>query len=158
MLKDNIQRIQQIASLLSDDDPDKIEMMNIEGDYTSLLEWALRKQNEYVEYARAVADLAVIYNARENSFWEKSYSMRGLIEHIMIAANEKSFKGIAGSVSLSAKAPKPIIIDESLIPDQFKKVSYSIDKTKINEAVKNGETIPGVIMDNGGITLTIRTK
>lgn len=50
--------------------------------------------------------------------------------------------------------PKPIVVDESKIPDRFWKVEKSIKKAEINQAIKNGEVIDGVIMDNGGYTLT----
>lgn len=54
--------------------------------------------------------------------------------------------------------PKPIVIDEDKLPDRFWKVKREINKADINKAVKDGEMIEGVAMDNGGYTLAIKAK
>lgn len=50
--------------------------------------------------------------------------------------------------------PKPIISDESKIPDRFFKTERKLMKSEINKAIKDGETIEGVTFDNGGYALT----
>jgi len=50
--------------------------------------------------------------------------------------------------------PKPIVSDESKIPEKYWKIEKSIKKAEINQAIKNGEVIEGVTWDNGGYTLT----
>lgn len=55
------------------------------------------------------------------------------------------------------KLPRGVIVtDESKIPDQFFKIERKLDKKALNEAVKGGETIDGVTLDNGGYTIMIR--
>jgi len=153
-LSDCLGRIKKIAELLDDDDPEKVEMMNIDGDYTSLMNWALRKRAENIAYANAAKDLKERYEKRKKSFDNKADSMKNIVEMLMDAANEESFKSEVGTASFRKVAPKPIITDEDKIPDEwFKK---SIDKTKINKAIKDGQSIEGVSMDNGGRSLTIR--
>lgn len=54
--------------------------------------------------------------------------------------------------------PKPIISDESKIPEKYWKIEKSIKKSEINQAIKDGEVIDGVTFDNGGYTLTRKTN
>lgn len=57
---------------------------------------------------------------------------------------------------MSRVPPKPIITDKDSLPDRFIKIEKTINKGAINKAIKNGETIAGVSMDNGGVTLKIK--
>jgi len=50
--------------------------------------------------------------------------------------------------------PKPIISDESKIPDKYWKIEKTIKKAEINQAIKDGDVIEGVTFDNGGYALT----
>lgn len=50
--------------------------------------------------------------------------------------------------------PKPIISDESKIPERFWKVEKTLKKAEINQAIKDGDVIEGVTFDNGGYALT----
>ncbi len=78
--------------------------------------------------------------------------------------------------------PKPIISDESKIPDKpqikdgfigeiengefikktkigkFWKVTIELKKSEINQAIKDGDVIEGVTFDNGGYALTRKTN
>lgn len=61
-------------------------------------------------------------------------------------------------LTLKKIPPKPIITDESLIPDKYKKTKIEIDKAAINKAVKEGSVIGGVVLDNGGYTIAIKAQ
>ncbi len=54
--------------------------------------------------------------------------------------------------------PKPIILDESKIPEKYFKIEKTIKKSEINQAIKDGEFIKGVTCDNGGYALTRKTN
>lgn len=54
--------------------------------------------------------------------------------------------------------PKPIITDESKIPDKYWKIERTIKKAEINQAIKDGDVIDGVSYDNGGYALTRKTN
>lgn len=152
---DALDRLKVIADALPEDDPDKAEMLNVEGDYSQLMEWAITKRNECLAQADACKTLADKYAARKQSLEKRGDSMKSVMEVVMNCAGENKYTGTA-TVSLRAVAPKPVIQDESQIPDEYKKTTVSIDKTAINQAVKDGKTIAGVVMDNGGTTISIR--
>lgn len=154
MLKDAIQRIKDVAEALPDDDPDKLDMLNIEGDYSKLMEWALVKRREHLENAKAVKALTKRYTERSKSLENKAEGLKGVIRWMMESAKKDSFKCAYGSVSFRNVPPKAIVTDESKLPDEYFK--KTVDKSAINAALAEGKSIDGVSMDNGSISLTIR--
>lgn len=156
--QDTLQRIRTIAEALPEDDPDKSEMLSVEGDYPALMEWALVKRNEILAQEEAASRLIDLYSARCQSFTKRADSIKNVVAVIMAAAGERKYQGIAGTVSVKAVPPKPIVTDEARVPERFFETKRNLSKSLINEAVKNGETIPGVTLDNGGETLSIRSK
>ena len=83
--------------------------------------------------------------------------IRALIEQAMLIAELPTAKRPTATVTVKRTPPKPIIADESLIPSRFYKTPAPVlDKTAINNAVADGESVPGVTMDNGGISLQVR--
>ena len=94
---------------------------------------------------------------RARKFEQRKDRVRALIEQAMLIADLPTAKRPTATVTVKRTPPKPIVADESLIPSRFfKSPPPVIDKAAINSAVKDGETIPGVTFDNGGISLQVR--
>lgn len=53
------------------------------------------------------------------------------------------------TVSLQKNPPSVEILDENKIPEQFKKVTYTVVKKDILEALKNGQVIEGATIKQG---------
>jgi len=155
-LKDAIDRIRMVAGALDDNDPDKEEMLNMEGDYSRLMEWALEKYVSNGSSACAAKDTAEKYKKRERSFSNKADNMRDIIKWIIESAGERKYTGASGTVSIVSVAPKPVITSESALPKEYIKTTKSPDKVAINKAIKEGLVIDGVSLGNGGQTLMIR--
>jgi hypothetical protein len=155
-LMDAVKKIKTVAELLDDNDPDKTEMLNVEGDYDALMKWALIKIQEHKAQQEATDLLIERYTKRKMSYKNKEGSMRDIVQMIMDAANETKFTCEAGSASISHKKPLPVVFDENLIPDEFFKYEKKLVKSRINKSIEDGKEIQGVTMSNGGITLTIR--
>jgi len=158
MLNDALEKIRIIASLLDDDDPDKLEMMDVEGDYSKLMEWALQKRNDYAVLSDAAKALKDTYAAREKSFDSKANKMRDIVLELLISAGETKYQGAAGTASLKNVAAIAVVVDENLIPDDYFETKKVLNKSLINKAFKDGYEIPGVVAGNGGMTVQIRTK
>jgi hypothetical protein len=47
---------------------------------------------------------------------------------------------------------------EEALPDQFCKFVRKPDMKLIEDALERGESVPGVVMSNGGASLTVRRK
>jgi hypothetical protein len=158
MLKESIERIRGIAQTLPDDDPDKLEMLNTEGNYTALMEWAIRKRLESVELAAACKAMSETYRTRAEAFTNRAEKMKDIIGWIMQEAKETKYQGVSATVSFGKKKQGVVVLDENKIPESFFKIERKLDKVKLNEAVLKGQTVHGACLDNGGQTLTIRSK
>jgi len=105
-----------------------MDRLDMESDY-----WG-KRADEYAKVSKSLDNLKkrIKSNIKE--------AMLGL-QTTEILGNDMRFK-------LSKTKPKTIYI-ESNIPDEYKKsvVSIEIDKDKIAEALKRGESIPGVVRE-----------
>jgi hypothetical protein len=98
-----------------------------------------------------------VYSDRSAKFGQRRDRVRSLIEQAMLISGLPTAKRPVATLSVKSTPPKPTIVDESLIPSKFFKQPLPVlDKLAINKAAKDGETIPGVQMDNGGVSLQIR--
>lgn len=155
--QDALDRIRHIAQTLPDDDPDKLEMIEIEGDYSKLMEWAILKRVECLNLSEGCKSILEAYKARQERFNRKADTFKDLCGVIMDAANERSYKGSAGTVSYRATPQSVIIVDESKIPDEYKKTTITVDKVMIKKALQDGE-VTGAELSNGGESLQVRIK
>lgn len=152
-----LSRIKHIAEALPDDDPDKLEMINTEGDYSQLMEWAILKRVECLNMADGCKSIIESYKARQERFNRKADTFKNLCGVIMDCANERSYKGSAGTVSYRAIPQGVVIVDEAKIPDEFKKTTFTIDKTALKKALQEGD-VTGAELSNGGESIQVRIK
>lgn len=62
------------------------------------------------------------------------------------------------TLSLRKVPPKPIVTDETAIPDELCRFTRKPDMAAIKAEVEAGAVVSGVTFDNGGQSLTIRRK
>jgi hypothetical protein len=62
------------------------------------------------------------------------------------------------TVSVRTLGPRPKVVDEEALPDTLCKFVRKPDMKAIEDALERGETVPGVVMSNGGASLTVRRK
>ncbi|BAG26798.1 siphovirus Gp157 family protein [Limosilactobacillus fermentum] len=75
----------------------------------------------------------------------KADSLKKYLIQELTYAGKKKMETDRFLLSTRNNAPSTVIDDETLIPDTFKntKVTESVDKTAIKEAIKLGEDVPG---------------
>jgi hypothetical protein len=82
---------------------------------------------------------------------------RALIASGLDIAGLPKLETPAGTVRIKPVGPKAVITDESAIPARFWKPSDpKLDRTALNIALKEGQTVPGASLNNGSSTLEIR--
>lgn len=76
---------------------------------------------------------------------KKANSLKQYLIQELTHAGKKKMETDRFLLSTRNNAPSTVIDDETLIPDTFKtkKVTKSVDKTAIKEAIKLGEDVPG---------------
>lgn len=75
----------------------------------------------------------------------------------MEAGSLKKFEHALATVSLRAVPPKAEIIDEAIIPSKFwKEQDPKLDKKAVLDALKAEEAVPGAVLSNGSMTVSIK--
>lgn len=84
--------------------------------------------------------------AKKKTLENKVTGLKGYLKSNLELEGRKNYKAGLFTITLRNNAASINVLDESLIADNFKKISYTVDKTAIKEAIKNGEIIEGVEM------------
>lgn len=122
---------------------------------------ALLAANEDDEGVIASLDAQIDVRAeRRQRFEARIEGRKKAIASLMDCAALTKLPLPEATISLRTLQPRPKVVEADELPDTFVKVSEvrKPDLEAIKEAVERGETIPGVVMTNGGSSLTVRRK
>ena len=146
-----------IASLQSDDEDLIHDMTEGSSNLMEAIDVAVAEMDECAAIVAGCDAQIKVYEARSGKFSDRQKRIRALIEQAMLIADLPTAKPATATITVKRTPPKPVVSDESLVPSRFYRTPAPvIDKAAINEAVKAGEVIPGVTLDNGGVSLQIR--
>lgn len=158
-IKLTLEKVAELRAMLGDADPDLIrDMIEGETEAFELMDWLLAKEAEEFMFQEAIENRIETLRARQEASGNRRERLRGAIEALMTAIGDKTIRRPDATVTLGWRKPGISSIDESQLPDQFWKIEKKVSRSAINEAFGKGEIVPGVMMDNGGNTLTIRRK
>lgn len=146
----------QLLELGNEDADLTHDMLEAETDIFSLVDWMLNKEAEESSNQDAIKKRIEQLSLRKKASENRQENMRSLIEYTMTLIGEKKVKRAEATIILSDKKSSIIDVDMGLLPERFIRVKKEADRTAINEAIKAGEVVEGVLMSNGGITLSIR--
>ena len=108
--------------------------------------------------AKAYADALKKYKQdiadRQRAAENKIDRLEQYLADMMMKVGKKKIETVEARITLR-ESEAVDIIDESLIPMEFKKIKYEVSKTAIKEAIKSaGETVPGaMIVTNRSVTI-----
>ena len=97
--------------------------------------------------------------ARRGRFKQRMEFGRDLILKIFDSAQVRKLE--LPEVTVSLRSNKPVLIgdrDPRELPDQYVKVAYSLDRTKIREAIEGGVVIDGFTLSNAPPSLVLKVK
>ena len=85
---------------------------------------------------------------------------KAAIMSLMDCAQETSVKLPEATLSLRTLKPRPKVADINELPDDYviEQIVRKPNLEAINEAIQDGAEIPGVVMSNGGSSLSVRRK
>lgn len=96
-------------------------------------------------------------SARKSRLEARQDRCRSAIEQALLIGEIKTLALPDATVSLKSVPRALEIVDEALIPAEFfKPRDPSLDRSALKAALKEGRDVPGAILDNGGITISIR--
>jgi hypothetical protein len=97
--------------------------------------------------------------ARHQRYTERARRKTDLVAEVMDFADLKTLHRPEFTLSLRAKPPAVVVRDERAIPlDYWRPQPAKLDKQALKDALKAGACVPGATLDNGGATVTVRTK
>lgn len=160
LAKAQIGSVMEALARFLDDEALKLDML--EGE-TSLNEIVARllADNEDDEGIITALDAQVDVRAiRKERIQNRIEARKKAIGYLMDCAQITKLHLPEATLSLRTIQPRPKVVDTDELPADFVKVTEvrKPDLEAITNAVERGETIPGVVMTNGGSSLTVRRK
>lgn len=97
--------------------------------------------------------------ARAARLGEQKENLRTALMVAMELAALKKLETPLGTIALQSVPPTVVITSEADIPSRFWKAQEpKLDRTALKSALKEGEVVPGAQLDNGSLTVAIRTR
>lgn len=144
---------------LLEDNEAWLSSLESETDFNDVLTTIVRRIEDTKALVIGTKDRLGELEARKDRFEFRIEKLREFAFKIMQAADLAKVELPEASLSLRA-GQQQLIGDCSpnAMPDDLVKISRTLDRTKIKEALKNGVTIPGFFLSNSAPSLTIRIK
>lgn len=140
-------------------DPDLL-LDTVEGE-TGLLETLdaiLLAELADAEHIEALDRAIGTLKGRQQRFEVRQATRRALIEQAMMLLERKKLERPGATITMAERAPTVRVEDESAIPSRFFTTKPVLDKKALTEAVKGGEDVPGAVLTNGTVSLTVRRR
>ncbi|HZZ77472.1 MAG TPA: siphovirus Gp157 family protein [Gemmataceae bacterium] len=158
-LQFTLDKVAELRALLGDADPDLVhDTLEGQTDVFEIMDWLLAKLGDEEGMEEAISSRLKALGERKSACQNRQQRLRDALLACMTATGEKSLRRPEATVTMGNKKQGIQSIDETALPEVFFKVSRAVSRSAINEAMAKGETVPGVMLDNGGVTLTVRRK
>jgi Siphovirus Gp157 len=129
-----------------------------ETDLTETLAAIVRAAEKDQADAEALAAMRAKMKTRHELLLERSRRRKARVAEAMDEVHMKRLAMPDFTASVRDGTPSVIIFDPAMIPKQYteERVTLHVSKSKIGEAIKNGEHVPGAELSNKGRTLMVR--
>jgi len=155
ILEQTINNLLESYPELKDDEDLRKDMLEGSTKFNEVIESMLLK----IQDSAALSEVAELklrgIQERKRRFDKRVEFGRELIKKLMDIADVKKMEFATGTVSVINKPPSVVILDESVIPDDFMKIKKEPNKTLIKEMLQKMD-VAGCVMSNGGTSLMIR--
>ncbi len=126
---------------------------------TDMLAEVLRSALEDQAFASALRGRVGDMQARLSRIEERARKKRELVCTVMEEADLKKLTEPDFTVSLRPSRAPLMIIDEAAIPgDYWRPQPAKLDRMGLISALSNGRDIPGAVLGNPAMTISVRTK
>ena len=114
------------------------------------------KADNIVRYIRNLNAEAEALKAEEAALYKKRKAAENKAERLkaylaaqMTLCGLKELKAGLFKLRFQPTAPAISIVDESAVPEKFRRVKIEIDRLAIRDAIKAGEEVPGIELQRG---------
>ncbi len=158
LIRMEIERFLAANPILEDDDMLRADMLEGSTSMHEAVQQMVRKVHERQALVVGLEHYIDTLKARLDRFELGVEGGRRIIFTLMNAAGLRSLQLPEATLSVGAGPTKVIITDDTKVPDAMCRIVREPNKTKIKQAINDGETVPGALLSNGEDRLTIRTK
>lgn len=159
--KTEISRVLSILALcpgLEVDEQLKLSTLEGETELNEIVSALLAENEDDEGMVEAVKEQIAVRRERIARLESRIEARKSAIVSLMDCARLTKLPLPEATVTLRTLKPSPKVTDKEAVPAHLCKVTYTPSMTLIQEALEAGETVPGVVMSNGGASLSIRRK
>jgi hypothetical protein len=161
--KTEISRVLAILALcpgLEVDDQLKLSTLEGETELNEIVSALLAENEDDEGMIASIKDQIDQRRERKARFEARIEARKNAIASLMDCAQLTKLPLPEATVSLRTLQPRPRVTDVDQLPPAFtiEEVVRKPDTDAIEEALKHGASIPGVVMTNGGASLSVRRK
>lgn len=142
---------------LAEDEALRADMFEAETTLHEALEIVVGKAQEAKCMGEAIGLRMDSLSERKARYSQQETAFRSLIQSLMEKADLTKIVLPEATLSVSVRAPSPVVEDADALPEHCVRLKRSPDMAAIKDALKDGD-VPGVRMSNGRSVLTIRVK
>ena len=149
--------LSNLKDILGDDDQAIADAVEGETSIHEAIASGVARLLELDELHSGIAALIANLKDRGERFERQRDNIRTALCAAMEATNLKKVELPVATLSLRAVPPKVEIIDEAAIPARFfKQAEPKLDKKAVMDALKDKQDVPGAMLSNGGVTISIK--
>ncbi len=152
--------LDDLRHFLDGDDSLKMDMLNGETPLFEVVAGLLEDSETDEGLIEALETQIGVRQTRKERARARIDRRKAAIMSLMECAQTSSIKLPEATLSMRELKPRPKVTDADQLPDAFVTISQvrKPDNDAIAVAIAGGATIPGVVMTNGGSSLTVRRK
>jgi hypothetical protein len=163
LAKTDIQRALSILELcpgLDLDEQLKLSTLEGESDLNEIVSALLAENEDDEGMIEAIKGQITVRRERIGRLENRIDARKRAITSLMDCARITKLPLPEATVSLRTLAPRPKVVDAAMLPAAFtiEETIRKPDNDAIEEAMNHGADIPGVVMTNGGSSLSVRRK
>ena len=150
---------ESLAAMGEDDEALLIDSIEGQTNLFECIDLLLERMSADVAFMDGLDSMIATLKGRKERFDKRIAANRAVIEQAMVIADLAKLERPAATLSLSQRAAKLVVTEESDIPAAYWKAADPVlDKKSLLAALKDGTVIPGAALDNAAPTLTVRQK
>ena len=150
----------QLAAQFSDADEETL-LDTLEGitDLHEAISTVMRARLDDLTLASALKSRITNMQERLSRIDTRAEAMKTVIVTVMDRAGIKKITDPEFTLSLRPVSPGLELINEALIPEEFwAPQPPRLNRRDLLNTLKAGDAVPGAVMGNGGMTISVRTK
>jgi hypothetical protein len=159
IVKQQIENLRLQHPDLVEDDESWLLAIESETELDRLLTAIVRQIEDATALADGTSGRLTVLQQRTERFQHRINSLRGLAFKMLDASGLPKVELPEATLSIRKGQPKLVgEADPASLPDDYCKVSRTLDRSKIKDALKAGQTVPGFELSNSEPSLSIRIK